>query len=350
MKFKKRKGFASLLNAILASIIGALIASGMATSTSSQFATLGASRIGMNTQALASAKAKEISLVNYTLADTLIESRTPITSEYDREILVGPEVDLGDHNKKKDITVNIYKHGESQPRESVIVPLTAQGSGAVPIGSIIAWSSDTLPEYPGIWLECNGQAVDAAQYPALYALMHNVPDYQGVFLRGYGSQNSADAYGNVTHSSGALNTTQGDAVRNIIGDLGSQQFGSNNGGVNGNYGGSSNVFYYETSRFPGCDGLFPDGLSSFPSNNSGSNYPFWSSDFGFGWDEALTKYKYTLTGDPLSGYTLQESTVKPSLYFFSQHRYIQMDLSLQVPTANENRPVNKAVKWLIKAR
>jgi uncharacterized protein (UPF0218 family) len=63
-------------------------------------------------------------------------------------------------------------------------------------------------------------------YPELYALIGgNVPDYRGLFLRGHGSQSHAQNNGSTigvtstTHSSGALGSIQGDAIRNITGVL-----------------------------------------------------------------------------------------------------------------------------------
>ena len=56
-------------------------------------------------------------------------------------------------------------------------------------------------------------------YPELVALIGaNVPDYRGLFLRSYGSQNSYH-YGTVTHSSAGLGQLQGDAIREIWGDI-----------------------------------------------------------------------------------------------------------------------------------
>jgi hypothetical protein len=56
-------------------------------------------------------------------------------------------------------------------------------------------------------------------YPELYAIIGGVvPDYRGIFLRGYGSRISTH-YGTVTHSSGALNALQGDSIRNITGSF-----------------------------------------------------------------------------------------------------------------------------------
>ena len=56
-------------------------------------------------------------------------------------------------------------------------------------------------------------------YPELVALVGSrVPDYQGIFLRGHGSQTSTH-YGTVTHSSAGLGQLQGDAIREIWGDI-----------------------------------------------------------------------------------------------------------------------------------
>ena len=79
--------------------------------------------------------------------------------------------------------------------------MTSSGSNVLPVGSIIAWCLEINPD--DSYLECNGQVVDSSKYPKLYALMHNTPDYRGVFLRGLGG------------NSAALGALQGDAIRNI---------------------------------------------------------------------------------------------------------------------------------------
>ena len=56
-------------------------------------------------------------------------------------------------------------------------------------------------------------------YPELVALIGwNVPNYQGVFLRGYGGQTSYH-YGAVGHWSAGLGELQGDGIREIWGEL-----------------------------------------------------------------------------------------------------------------------------------
>lgn len=56
-------------------------------------------------------------------------------------------------------------------------------------------------------------------YPELVGVIGgNVPNYQGVFLRGYGGQTSYH-YGAVGHWSAGLGELQGDTIRNVIGDI-----------------------------------------------------------------------------------------------------------------------------------
>lgn len=133
------------------------------------------------------------------------------------------------------------------------------------------------------WLECNGQYVNPALYPKLAALISYTPDYQGVFLRGYGRQTATDSYGTVVHESSAIGILQGDAIRNMTGKI---------GGVHALSGTSNGVF-------------------SSPVNNGATE------------GEGLVKMTW---GD------------------------VTFDISRVVPTDIESRPVNKAVRYLIKAK
>ena len=137
------------------------------------------------------------------------------------------------------------------------------------VGMVVAWTLSVNPS--DAYLECNGQAVDSTKYPKLYALMHNTPDYRGIFLRGLGG------------NSASLGELQGDAIRNITGNFNATDNNSWNINANG-------VFYGQTIG---------------------------AGDRG---GEAGEYKKY---------------------YF---------DASRVVPTAEENRPINKAVRYFIKAK
>jgi len=92
---------------------------------------------------------------------------------------------------------------------------------AIPVGAVMAWPAEETPTSGGVWLECNGQTIDA-KYARLRELVGDkTPDYQGVFLRGYGSQTIANTfqgwvygYGKQTFSSEKLGSVQTDSTRN----------------------------------------------------------------------------------------------------------------------------------------
>lgn len=160
----------------------------------------------------------------------------------------------------------------------------------VPIGTIITWSLTTNPDR-GTWLECNGQS--CVDYPKLKKVLGQeyVPDYRGLFLRGLGSVTTINSkYGNVTHTSSNLGVIQEDAIRNITGQTGGYEGLRNNNGTIGSCVDS---------------GCFKQGSTNI-----------------------------------VNGYC-ENDTFDTDIHLF--------DASYVVPTADENRPVNTAVRYMIKA-
>ena len=206
---------------------------------------------------------------------------------FQSEVTISEERDFSENIKQKTVTINIYKEGEVLPRYvlDVIKSSAQQNVVQVPIGTVIIWASKTNPMGGGIWLECNGQSCSA--YPALASVLgsNNVPNYQGVFLRGYGSRTSSH-YNTVTHVSGALGVLQGDAIRNIYGQIADSNDLCNYGGL------FTGAFKYSGSSSSGREANDQDGRTV-----------------------AITKF----------------------------------NASNVVPTANENRPINIAVRYFIKA-
>ena len=77
---------------------------------------------------------------------------------------------------------------------------------SAPIGTIMAFPIDKIPNG---WLICNGAAISRTTYKALFNVIgttygagdgsttFNLPDFQGKFLRGYGSYDSNRRSGNI---------------------------------------------------------------------------------------------------------------------------------------------------------
>ncbi|MGL5258282.1 MAG: phage tail protein [Proteocatella sp.] len=167
---------------------------------------------------------------------------------------------------------------------------SSKGSGGIPVGTVIIWASATFPINNGIWLECNGQSTE--NYSELAKIVGtNVPDYRGIFLRGYGSQAYAQNNGSIigvtstTYSSESLGTIQGDSIREIYASFG------------GAYSQSPNTQFTGAIQYSSYAGGF-EGSSEGPSY-------LWRSDF---------------------------------------------KASKVLPVSNEIRPINKSVYYLIKAK
>lgn len=90
--------------------------------------------------------------------------------------------------------------------------MVAAANNLVPTGTVMIWTQEIIPEG---WLECNGQSVPSNC--ELYKTMKKTPNYQGMFLRGSGSQTiNHGSYGLTVHSA-VLGEIQGDTIRNIKG-------------------------------------------------------------------------------------------------------------------------------------
>jgi hypothetical protein len=196
----------------------------------------------------------------------------------------------------------IHAYTDSAGFNPLPVLIKAQGSG-VPVGTVVAWPASSNPDDAENWLDCNGQSTSG--YPELAAIVGpTVPNYQGMFLRGHGSQSHAQNNGstvgvtNTVHSSGALGVVQGDAMREITA-----------GGIIGDG---------DFDRLPAINQSYP---------------PTWGA---MSWDYVDLGGKGGIAHD---GY----DNDKPE--YSGDFR-----ASLVAPTGNENRPVNIAVRYLIRAR
>lgn len=195
-KIKKKRPAFMLVSALLATLILMMIAHGFMLMYGGQFTYLQAAKTASEGQQYAELVGEKVKLegidaeevTSKTNLDTLTGNDKDKDWQYTYEISDGTEDDNG--NIFKVATIKIYKDGENSPRYTYEVPLSSLGSGdSLEVGMVIAWTLATNPS--DNYLECNGQSIDSTKYPKLYQLMHNVPDYRGMFLRGLGG-NSAD--------------------------------------------------------------------------------------------------------------------------------------------------------------
>ena len=211
------KGSALITVVAVAAIVMSMIALSTAKISQASLNSLNSSKTTLQAQQYAAAEATLLEAAAY---ENLTEhGREEIdNSGYDSEVTLSAESIYEDDIMQRTATINIYYGNEALPRYTLKkLLLSAKAGSSLPIGTIMPWASTSNPD-DGTWLECNGQSCSA--YPELVAVLGraNVPDYRGVFLRGYGSRTSSH-YGTVTHQSGALGELQGDAIRNITGSM-----------------------------------------------------------------------------------------------------------------------------------
>lgn len=283
------KGSAVLALVIVCGIFSSMM--GLASAKVSSVTNSSLSSSKTSAQALQYAQTQAGIVRNTAYDDLSSKAKTQIVgTHFYEEVTVGAETAYKEDIKKKDCIVNVYSGSETIPRATLtIIRLTKEENQAsgVPVGTVITWASTNNPNENGTWLECNGQSCTA--YPELVKVLgtDTVPDYRGVFLRGLGSVTSTH-YGTVQHQSAALGTLQGDAIRNIEG-----RFVIDDIVGIGGYG----------NEFP------PNGAFKVVGS---ANYDARSHD--------------TWAGHLLS-----------------------FNASYVVPTANEDRPINRAVRYFIKA-
>lgn len=111
------------------------------------------------------------------------------------------------------------QHGADIPDPALFVKNLGLGEGsALPVGVPVPWPSATPPTG---WLKCNGAAFSAEEYPELAKAYptNKLPDLRGEFIRGWDDGRGID-------TNRSLLSSQGDAIRNIIGALVDVRFNS----------------------------------------------------------------------------------------------------------------------------
>lgn len=139
----------------------------------------------------------------------------------------------------------------------------------IPVGFPLPWPQATPPSG---WLKCNGAAFDKTKYPKLAVAYPSgsLPDLRGEFLRGWDDGRGGD-------SGRALLSPQGDAIRNITGEVGYVQYvGATHQSGALSAGGSQNLTNLQPGGSTVAQSVFFDASKSVPtaSENRPRNIAF----------------------------------------------------------------------------
>lgn len=158
--------------------------------------------------------------------------------------------------------------------DALISKVRTLSSSAAPSGSITAFGGASAPSG---WLICDGSAVSRSTYSALFAVIgtaygagngsstFNLPNGQGVFLRGSGSQ----TIGGISYSGPNLGGSQGDEMQgHIHSTTAPLVFGAVNGNLGwGDFTASGNQTFNTAGPLSdGTNGTPRTGTETRPAN------------------------------------------------------------------------------------
>ena len=245
-----------------------------------------------------------------------------------------------------------YLRGHVRAGEAIRLLGMKKSTFNIPVGTVMAWPSEKGPKSGGKWLECNGQTIPS-KYKRLRELIGDkTPNYQGMFLRGYGSQTASTSqgltYGNrrQRYSSGELNEIQNDTTRMVGNNLGTIML--------------LNQYWYNrtrSARYSAVDHNYRLTDDETVQNPDGSlfsqagGWGVWREDTGGDYYFLReSPKKYRLTGNKDSGYSLQEYDDSGSaLKVWGKIGDYAFNSMISTPVSGENRPINVAVRYFIKA-
>lgn len=175
--------------------------------------------------------------------------------------------------------------------ENKLLAVDIGGFTLVPVGTIVPFPGEQAPLG---WMFCDGRSITKEEYPELYAVVGSkIPDLRGEFIRGLDRGRGID-------SNRVLGTAQGDAIRNLAGQF---------------------------------DILGTNIPSSLPDTRPIITYA-----------DGIFQFITTLTKSP--GLDMLSASPYGDRSVFT----MKFDASRITPTANENRPRNVAMNYIIKYR
>ena len=171
-----------LVNMVIVGMMMGLMATSFSQLASGQFSNMAAYRTAVQAYQVAEAKANEIGVTSYTSLASAARAVVAGATTWQREVIVGAEVDLGGGNRQRPVTINVYSGAETVPRASIVKYPTSAGTAAgVPSGVIAVWRGSAAT-IPAGWVLCNGA--------------NGTPDLRSRFIYGAGGDvNTKSSYG-----------------------------------------------------------------------------------------------------------------------------------------------------------
>lgn len=217
---------------------------------------------------------------------------------------------------------------------------------APPIGSIMAY---TVAVSPSGWLLCDGASLNKIVYAGLFGvigttfggfdLSFNVPNYGGAFLRGIGTNNGYVGPSNISTYQPHATQTHAHLATSIVSDNGHFHTQSSH-----THGASTNIID------PGHIHSQHTTNDDF-NNTGGNNYPNLNNPSFAAWDSAGS-ITWSNINSSSTGITASTSVNATTPNINTSTTGITVSTSVANSTtsvnANETRPYNYGVYWIIK--
>lgn len=151
---KRRRGAAMLVNMIIVALMMGVMATSFVHLSSAQLSSMDAYRTAFQAQQLCESKANEIGVVSYGMLSSEGRAVVPGATDWQREVILGTETNLGGNNYQREVVINVYYGSESIPRATVKKFPTIAGQIVAP-GTIAIWKG-AASAIPYGWLLCDG--------------------------------------------------------------------------------------------------------------------------------------------------------------------------------------------------
>lgn len=169
----KFRGSGLLVLALVGAAVVGVTSLSLAKANSVAINSMGSNKIAIQAQQYALAKGELIRATKYTSLTAQAKQDIQNSNGFQDEVVVGAESAYDSTTNKKEVTVKVYKKGESSPRSSVIVTRYSKSiDNSLPSGSIIPWYGNVNSIPDGFRL-CNGA--------------NGTPDLRNRFIVGAGS-------------------------------------------------------------------------------------------------------------------------------------------------------------------